>query len=164
MKTVGMNKEIFVLLAIAVLFSTVAPVSASAQETSFITNVVFTQNSSGGKISVGADGQDGQDGKAGEDGKSGAHGTSVINSNGGASAQIESIVNGIKVLDIAEERSLQDDATSSEVFATSSSRVEINGDLINTEDHTSSPSALFALQEALLSLQLMFAKYVSVLF
>ena len=165
MNRIKMNKGIFVVLATVTFLSTVAPVSVSAEDASFITNVVFTEQNSGGKVRNGQDGQDGKDGTSGEDGKAGANGSSVINSNGSASVHIESIVNGVKVLDINEVRpSLYNIATSSEVYVSTSSELLVNKDLINTEDQTVPSEALRNLQGALLSLQLILAKYVSVLF
>src|SRR3989344_6174778 len=90
-------------LVFIVIFSTVAPVNAWASDTSFITNVTYTSQSTGGQSSKGADGQDGQDGedgKHGEDGKPGTSGGSVVTGNSTSEMHIESSLNGEKIIDV----------------------------------------------------------------
>lgn len=144
----GIYNSIARLLAIAVLFSTVAPVSVSAQEdASLISTIVFSSHTTGGVVSRGTDGKDGADGadgKPGENGSAGADGVSTMNPEGNSFA-----FSGSEVIA----------GTSSAQAVISSTTVLAEG----SEDQEAAKSLLAELQETLQSLQIIVAKYVSLL-
>lgn len=167
-------KRLFVLLAIVAIFSTVAPDSVFAEDTSLITNVVYSSQSTGGISQKGADGQDGErgqdgeDGKKGQDGQPGKSGSSVSTEDGKSSPSLGTKVapQEVKVLNIVKTQSSHDEesfvfathtATSSAVVAQIALQKNTNGD-------ESSVSVFSELKEALLSLRLMLVTYVNVFF
>jgi hypothetical protein len=147
MRTVGIYNSIARLLAIAVLFSTVAPVSVFAQDTPLKSTIVISSHTTGGVVSSGnkgMDGTDGADGKPGENGSAGADGVSTMNREGNSFA-----FSGSEVVT----------GTSSAQAVISSTTVLAEG----SEDQEAAKSLLAELQETLLSLQIIVAKYVSLL-
>lgn len=74
MQSVRNYKQIFVVLAIVAVFSTVATERVCADDAHLITNVVYTSENTGGIHQRGQDGEDGQSGQDGEDGKPGTDG------------------------------------------------------------------------------------------
>lgn len=155
MKKVENSKKICMLLAIVLLFSTVLPVSASAEDSSFIMNVVTSSHSTGGKTSAGSNGSDGIPGADGQPGSSGA---SVINIDDNSTVSIQSSTNNAQTLDIQES----EDSTK-DVYQASGSEVAVLKDEEINKTSGSSEGILSALRQTLLSLQLILANYVSVL-
>lgn len=159
MVIVGNDKKIIVLLAIALFFSTVSPVQVLAGDVEFITNVVYTSQTTGGVSKDGKDGADGEDGKDGKDGQPGKNGGSVVtvDSTSSASVHVESMQGNTTVVDFKASSS---QSSTSAYTATTSTDTSV-GSFDSTDTDT---SVLFALQEALFSFRLMLVKYVSQLF
>lgn len=161
MQCVGNYKKIFMLLAIAGVFSTVASEQVLAQDLELITNVVYSSQSTGGLGQNGKDGEDGKDGKPGADGTSGGDSGDVINLNGKSSASINvESMNGKSVVKIEATPSFKQGSSSVITLHTTSSTTVEAGSLSSQ----SSTSALFALRDALFSLQSMIVNYVNLLF
>jgi len=164
MKLVGNFKKIFAMLAIAAVFSTVAPVQVFAEDEELITNFVYSSQNSGGIRVQGKDGQDGEDGKKGQDGKSGSNGQSVINVTGdtNASMQIES-AKGTNSVKIETSHNVSGD-TSSTSTTTKHSATSSQTTTSTSLYSSSSTGTFLALQEALFSLRTVILNYVSLLF
>lgn len=166
MKCVGMNNRILALLAIAAVFSTVAPASVQAEDVQFITNVSYSSHTTGGVSSQGKNGTDGKDGADGKDGTAGASGGSVINiGNNTASVKIGSTANGAEVFEYQNTEIAPEGSSSASLHTASSSTVEAHASLQSSSSSTASEGGVFlALKEKLASLQLMLVTYVSLLF
>ena len=142
-----MGKTISVssLLAIALVFSTVAPVSVSAEDTVKISNTVESSISTGGNSSRGADGTDGRDG---------TDGTSIA-TDGQSSVHVESYVDGELVERISETETSNSDVTLSATDCVVTTTP-------TTESDTDTENTLALLKKLLQQLQVMLTSYVDI--
>lgn len=167
MKTKFYN-QLFAYIAITTAFMVVIPIRVSANDPSYVTNVVFSSNSTGGQSSNGVDGQDGSDGADGQDGTDGRAGKNgqVINSaRSEESLRIKSTINGVTVVDIDNSKTFLNDVDAATItHATSSSILEINEKLLSQGSTSVAEDEQSFIYRTLLQLRLMLITYVNKLF
>ena len=142
------------VVAIAVLFSTVAPVSVSANDTVVISNDIHASSNSGGQN--GSDGADGEDGQAGRNGEAG---------NASAGDSLTNVISGQDSYSVIETTasgnahvSIEQSSSSSEVVTSASSSVDDEDEEVDV-DSESMFVRLHAALEALKEVINAYAKY-----
>ena len=149
------------LLALLLIFSTVAPVSVvEADDTVSITNSVHTFSTTGGQN--GADGEAGADGRPGQPGADGADGVSIINGTSSGTVRIESRINGETVVDIYQTAT----ATTGEAVVEASKHVThvASGTDAVAAELEAADNAATPLSQLLSAIRITLLHYVSLLF